>query len=75
MAAEERKAAPPAAHSVPEGCFSGRGMKLCLHLDGEHNAASDAGGHELHVGVLLNKAMIYGIDGTAMQGFAVTSVW
>lgn len=47
-------------------------MKLCLHLD--RNAASDARGHELHVGVLLNKVMIYVIDGTVMQGFAVTLV-
>lgn len=79
MTAEERKAvlkgaALPAAHSVPKGRFSGRGMKLCLRLDRKYNAASDPGGHELHIGVLLNKVVIYVIDGTVMQGFAVTLV-
>lgn len=49
-------------------------MKLCLHLDRKYNAASDAGGHELHVGVLLNKVMIYVIDGTGFPYFAATSV-
>lgn len=41
-------------------------MKVCLHLDRQYNAASDAGGHALHIGVLLNKVVIYVIDSSVV---------